>query len=350
METSPLFQELLAKGYLDADDVLRVRREVFEDGGVSRHEVDAVFRLNQECNNSDETWREFFVDEMTYYFIYQTQPRGYMSDGNAQFLIDELSREGRQVGAAELELVVSIIHRAHHCPESLIVFALNAVKDSVLHPETSSLGKGRTPGVITGLDVQVIEAAIHGTGGGGSYTVTEREASLLFELSETTFGIENAESWPQLFAKGVGNYLLFPPTMVPQVASAEEILERREFFTERAKGGSFLKNLGSALARPNLGESFGALDLFGTKAKKEAEQRRSVREQAKPVLSGQEATWLISKVGARRSPELTDDDRALLAFIRERASSIHASLDPLMKQAGLDGARLEPGQRDHSAA
>ncbi|MFQ5380789.1 MAG: hypothetical protein ACE5EF_04070 [Dehalococcoidia bacterium] len=350
MDTSPLFERIAAAGRIDADDVLALRREVFEDGGVSREEARAVFELNRACAEKDESWLDFFVDELTYYFIYQAPPRGYMSEENARFLIDEVTRDGRKLGAAELQLVVNVIDRAHHCPETLVAFALEALKDGVLDPASCSFGRGRAPGVVTEADTELIRSIIHGSGGGGSYTLTRREADLLFELSRSSDAATNALAWRELFAAGVGSYLLFPAVDVPEVDSAEEIMERRAWFASQAKSGSFLKALGRALASPDFDEAARSLDFFGRHSKEQEATRAARDAQRHAVVNEEEAAWLLAKLDPAAGRTLSEDEKALLAFVRSRADAVHVSLEPLMEKAGLGAPKPSPCHRSHHAA
>jgi len=350
MDRSPIFERIEAGGRVDGSDVLALRREVFEDRGVSREEVRSIFRINQTCAEKDESWRDFFIDELTFYFIQQVTPRGYLSEENARFLIEGVTRGGHKLGAAELGLVVNIVENAHRCPETLLVFALEALKDGVLDPASCSFAAGREPGVVTEADVELIRSLVHGTGGGGSYTVTRREADLLFELSRSSDSEANTESWRELFAAGVGSYLLFPAADVPEVESAEAIMERHAWFASQAKSGSFLKALGRALASPDFGEAIRSLDFFGRRARREREERKALRAERHAVVNEEEAAWLLAKLGPAGGGELSEDERALLGFVRARADAVHVSLEPVMERAGLGAPRPSSCRRGHSAA
>lgn len=47
------------------------------------------------------------------------------------------------------------------CPEELVPFEMNAVRDSVLSPETAIYGSNRPPAVIGAADVEVIRRVIY---------------------------------------------------------------------------------------------------------------------------------------------------------------------------------------------
>ena len=56
------------------------------------------------------------------------------------------------------------------------------------------------------------------------------------------------------------------------------------------------------------------------------------------AVRGGEARWLTERILNDRL--IRDNERALLAFIRQAASAIHPDLQPLLKKAGLTPARL----------
>lgn len=335
MNRDDLIKELLAKRSIGADDVLRLRQDVFKDGVVDRTEVEAVFELDTVCENKDRAWDEFYVDELTYYFVFQVEPRGYVGDENAQFLIDQIVRDGRIAGPTELGLLINIVDSANSCPQHLISFVLEAVKDSVLSPDTAAYGRGRRAGVITPVDVELVRAAIHAGGGSGTYTVTRPEADLLFDLNDATTETENADSWREVFVKGVGSYLMYP-LKAPSVPSANEVVSRNEWFQERPTYSGFLRGLGSALRDFDVMESMREVDLFGTRRAREGAEREKAQAQEAMIresIDEGEAQWLKSRLD-RQGP-VTENERALLDFIKRNAPRIPSSLDELFAKAGL---------------
>ena len=193
-------------------------------------------------------------------------------------------------------------------------------------------GRGRKAGVITPLDVEVIRAVIHGGGGLGAYTVTRREADLLFELNDATVEAGNTESWREVFVKGVGSYLMFP-LAAPVAVAAEEILRLDASLEQRRTYLTHLRELGQGLRdfeAGEIGEWVGELDLFGTRRAREKvarEQARAREERARASIDEAEATWLIDRLD--RDDALTDNERALLVFIRQNSPQIHPWLDKL---------------------
>ena len=76
------------RGAIGADDVLKLRREVFRDGVVDPVEARDVFRLDHACATKDPAWTQFYVDALTDFFVWQANPKGYVDQELGRFLIE----------------------------------------------------------------------------------------------------------------------------------------------------------------------------------------------------------------------------------------------------------------------
>ena len=65
----------------------------------------------------------------------------------------------------------------------------------------------------------------------------------------------------------------------------------------------------------------------------DGEAREAKIAYERETIDEEEARWLIGRV--KRDGVLHENERALLAFIRNTSPNIHASLEPLLKEAGL---------------
>ena len=330
MPPSDLVATLCAKGSLDAADVFRLRQEVYSDGVIDKAEAEAVFELERMCRSKAPEWLAFFVDELTYYFVFKAQPRGYVSEENARFLTDQVISDGRINGPTELELLIDIVSSAHSCPEELVVFVLDAVRESVLSPDTAAYDPDRAAGVIDAVDVEIIRRVINAGGGGGSYTVTRREADLLYDLNRATSQSDNVKGWRDLFVKGIASHLMFPLGS-PDVPDVERILEYEAWRDQRPSFGRFLLALGSKLNLAGFKEGWSEIDAFGTP--RERGEARLQESMARESIDESEAEWLISR--AAENDVLDDNELALLEFIKRESPQIHPSLVDLMAKAGV---------------
>jgi hypothetical protein len=341
MSEAAVFQDLVDQicnsGTISADDVLALRRQVFPDGVVSAEEAEAVFRLDHACQEKAAEWTRFYVDALTDYFVWQSKPRGYVNDAQARALIDNIERDGRIDTMSELELLLNAVHWCVACPAELSQLALSAVKDSVLSPESAAYGSNRPPAVIAPADVELVRKVIYAPGSPGGFTVTREEAEILFALERATIAEENAPAWPDLFAKGVANALMFPRGAA-QAPDAEEALRRERWLEERGSVGNLLLGAGNALATGNVPvrEAFKEADVFGShraQEMREKEDARVTEALAREAIDAEEAQWLIAQFG--KAAGFSEGERQLLAFIKANSPSIDPALQPLIDEAGV---------------
>ena len=332
-----LVDRLLAKRSVSDDDVLALRGAVFRDGVIDQGEAEMVFRLERECPEKGDTWSRFYVDALTDYFVWRREPRGYIDEPTARFLIDRLMDDGHVAGETELALLVNIVHWSKAGPEVLRLFALEAVRDSVLCGATAVYGKVRRPRVIDPVDMEIIRKVVYAESSEGGFTISRREAELLFALNHATLTADNDPGWRDLFAKAVGNYLMFPQRP-PEVPTAQEELRREHWLRERRGVGGFFRDMGRAAGRRDvsLSAAWDELDLFGRRSRRDLEEREAERaseaSQREAVDEG-EARWLLERLS--EDGRIDDNERALLRFIRENATAIHPALEPVLEQVGV---------------
>ena len=277
------------------------------------------------------------MEALTDYFVWQAKPRRYVSEESAQFLIENILSDGRINGTTELELLVNVAYWCESCPETLALFALRAVKESVLTPETAVYGSNRPPAVVGPGDIEVIRRTIYAPGSPGGFTVTQREAELMFELNNATIAAENASGWGDLFVKAVANFLMFPRGG-PIVPSADEVMSHERWLKERHGVGDLLANIGKSAARLDIPfrEAWDAVDPTGAaqaERDRAADEARTKEALARESIDADEAEWLIGQINA--DGVLHENERQLLVFIRENAHHIDPILETYMAQAGV---------------
>lgn len=333
-----LAEEILSNG-IDADEVLRLRKEVFGDGIINRDEVNLLFHLNQRATEgNDEAWEDFFVEALSTYFVWKQKPEGYLSDEDTAFLVEHITRDGKIDDLTEFALLINIVGRLRVAPEEVIVLALEGVKETVLGGGTVRFGpERRLPNVIDPADVGLIRSVIYAGGGGGSLTISRREAELVFELNDRTVEKENAPEWQTLFVQAIANYLMFP-SGAPEPPDREEAGRRERWLEERRGTGALLKETMSSLNTHLFGRVLGeTVDAFRSTddAMAQAERLATTEAYARETIDGAEAAWLLAQI--KKDGILHDNERALLAFIKENSPRIDASLDGLFAEAGLGG-------------
>lgn len=335
--TQNIVDQIISLGVITADDVAVLRREMFSDGIVDRDEAETVFKLESACPERDEAWKRFYVEALTDYFVWHTNPRGHVSEGNARFLVHNVMHDRRIDGETELELMVNIVTKAEAAPVMLKVFVLEAVRDSVLNAETAVYGNVRTANVIDPVDIEILGKVIYAGSSGGGSAVTRREAELIFDLHRATANNDNAPECRDLFVKSIANYLMFP-LGAPETPTVEEVQRREGWLNERRGARGLLRGLARAFVRGDVsvGESWSAVDPTGARSKREAEMREQheARDAAnREMIDEDEAEWLRHQVGDQ--DPVHENIRALLRFIKQNAPMVHRSLDPLFGRAGI---------------
>ena len=228
------------------EDVLRFRREVFQDMIVSRAEAEGVFALNNAVSETSKAWNDFFVEVMVDYCVNQAKPRGYMSDNNADWLQAQITKDGRLDENSELELVIKVIERASEVPPSFAAFALDQIATAVLEGNGALLNDAELkPGVIGAPEAALLRRVMYGVGAEGRLAVSREEVEVLFELNDKTIETENHPEWTDVFIKAVACHLMAAGGY--QVVDRKEAMRREEWLddTEVDVAGMLSKTLSS---------------------------------------------------------------------------------------------------------
>jgi hypothetical protein len=193
------FTAALKSGHrITADDVLAVRRAIWPDGRVSDSEAGFVFDLNRLIEEPSPEWRAFFLDALTDYVVNQKAPRGYVDEANADWLINEVDRDGEQVSRLEIELVVKVVERALNCPARLRTWALAELEDAVARGSKN----------VDADECALLRRLVFAPGGEGALVVGKDEAEALWRIKDACLDSDNAPEWKTLFVQAVGNHLM----------------------------------------------------------------------------------------------------------------------------------------------
>lgn len=294
-----------ADRHISADEILELRRAGWADGRIKRGKAEAIFATQHTIADPSAEWSDFFVEAIRQFVLEGSEPRGFADEEEAQWLIAQIRKDGRVCSMTELELLTSIIEKAHNVPESLKAFVLEVIEDAVM----MGTGATRCGGTLSDTHVTEAEArfmrrVIFGSASDRPAAVSRREAEMLFRIKDAVEGADNAPEFKRLFVQGVGNYLMGFAHQNAQL-SAERQMELEAFVEDNeARVGAFL----SAMARqaPN---AFGV--VFGKKAGPDYAQRAALEAE----VTSEGRHWLDGKIAANG---ITDAyDRALLEFIAE---------------------------------
>jgi hypothetical protein len=332
-----LDESLRATGRIEGQHALQLRRMIYSKGNVSRKDAEILFKLDRACSKKDPGFAALYVEALTDYFVWQSEPKGYVTPELGKFLIDNVAGDGHVERKTELELVLNVVHWARQCPEEVVSLVLEAVRQSVLLSRETPFGANRARAAIGAGDVAILRKALHAPAGDGSLLITRREAELLFDLNEATAAGDNDPAWADFFSRAIANHLVNHMD-APVVPDRDEAARRERWLDERGSIGQLLGGVAGALARGDIPfeDVWAEIDPTGAAAaRKEAEaeaiatRKRLSREQ----VNADEAKWLAERI--LRDGTIDENERALLAFLKKDSPSIDPALDPVFKRAGL---------------
>ena len=169
-----LDETLRASGHIESQHSLQLRRMIYAKGSVTRKDADILFKLDRACSQKDHSFAALYVEALTDYFVWQTEPKGYVTPELAAYLIENVAADGHLERKTELELVLNVVHWARSCPDNVVTLVLESVRQSVLLSRDTPLGANRPRAAIGAGDVAILRKALHAPAGDGSLLVTRR--------------------------------------------------------------------------------------------------------------------------------------------------------------------------------
>ena len=294
-----------ADGLISAAEILALRRECWRDGVIGPEEAEAIFRVNDRIHLQSAEWTDFFVEALGEFIVHAADPRGYVSDARAEWLLERLGHDGRLETMAELELLVRVLEKATNVPERLKACALAAIEEAVAHGTGPTRDGGALqPGRVTEAETWLLRRAIFAQAGDGPARVSKAEADMLFRLKDAALDGENAPDWQRLFVQGVGNYLTAYAGYAP--LSRERAGELETFMADTTSG------VGGFMARMARSDVEGGFAQLWTRS--EARDHAALVARDAEVTTDENA-WLQGRIDANN--QLDAFDKALLAFLAE---------------------------------
>lgn len=139
--------EITENGWISADHVLRLRRALYQAGGIDRDKAACLFRLNRRVLASDSAWVEFYVEALTDFFHWRNGSDNLLPEDAERMLLEWLGPRPNVKDPAELRLLLNLVFRTNGCSERFRSFVLKAVEHGVLSSEHALLGGAAvTPG------------------------------------------------------------------------------------------------------------------------------------------------------------------------------------------------------------
>ena len=307
MHFADIAQRAAADGTISADEILRLRQAGWADGKMTRGEAEAIFAAQRAVTHPSNEWSDFFVEAIKQHVVEGSEPRGYASEEEARWLIEQVKADGRVCSMTELEVLTRIIEKAQQVPQVLKSFVLDVLEQAVL----TGTGPTRSGGElsdkhVTEAECMLIRRTIFGSGGDRPAGVSRSEAEMLFRLKAATDLSANAPEFKRLFVQGVANYLMaFTPDSAQM--DRDRMLELEAFMNDTDHGTSQFVGKMFGASPSSFGKIFG-------KRKPVAPMRADRVEEAHDVTTD-EQDWLDAQIHA--DGEVDDYERALIAFIAE---------------------------------
>ena len=325
MADSEAVKAILARGQITADDVRKLRFSVFWKGVVTPDDAEMVFALNRRLEtNADPSWAPFFVEALTDYVVFQAEPRGYISQENADWLIARCAPNGQVDSACEFELLVKALERAQLSPVKLVTFVLEQVKWGVIGPR-GYVGTCHAcePGVVDRAETELVRRILFAFGGDGNIAITRQEAGVLFDINDATVEAKNDPAWSDLFVKALANFLL--ATSGYQVPTRQEALRREAWLDSPTPGvGAFMSQM--------LAGSLSAVWDACTQGTLDGEPRHSspsgLTIDPEPLSTAEDARWLAERM--QRDHVMRNDEVALINFLKDKQAFLHPKLLPVL--------------------
>ncbi len=203
-----LAEQAMADGGISPQELLGLRREGWGDGAIAPDEAEALFVINSHLESRSPEWTDAFVEAVVEHLIAGGNPRGYLSQKQADWLVSQIDADGKVESMAELELLAHLFERAAFVPESLKNYALHQIEQAVLTGTGPTRDGGSLKaGNVSEAECRLLRRFIFSSGGDRPGAVSQGEAEMLFRIKDATLGASNAKEWPLLFVQGAGNFL-----------------------------------------------------------------------------------------------------------------------------------------------
>src|SRR5690349_8562356 len=132
MHFADVARQAAADGAISAEEILALRRAGWANGVMEPDEVEAIFALNDALAEPTAEWSDFFVEALGEYLVNGTDPKGYVTEENAAWLIARIDADGALDNLTELELLMRVLERGVNVPKRLKDYVLAQIERTVL--------------------------------------------------------------------------------------------------------------------------------------------------------------------------------------------------------------------------
>jgi hypothetical protein len=287
---------------LSEEDAYRYATHMYRNNVKSLSDAGALFEMNTKLAGTDVSWDRLFVGALKDYVLSQSDPKNWVTEEEASWLIASIDRNEGPPIATEVDLLLQIIRYAEGFPDHFGYFTLQMACARI-----TRIGKAYAE------DVERVRRALIVPVGDSQTWITAAEADLLLRTNDAIAFAANDPSWNDLFARAIANHLF--ARAHPEPLSEGDVLSRDHWVGDmRPEPGTFLDDVRSSFLE---GRWFAPLSESESKAEIAREVAREAAHRATDIGTDDEASWFLKCVGTERSVSLAE--RALLDFLKLEA-------------------------------
>lgn len=320
------FGEILARGSLRETDIAKL--SAIDARQLTPDDVQALFALHVQCLVKDVGWSDWFIGIVSDYVVHTAEPQGYLTEENAQWLIDQAARSGWVETRTELDLLIDVLESARWVPRSLIAFGLSQVRRAVVAGDGPLRpGQPRALGLLFDEEIEIMRRMIYAFGGDGSMALTRSEVEILFDINAALDKTRINTAWTELFVKAVTNVMLAASGY--GVPTREEALRSEAWHDERSE--TTPEAIVNAIVKSGLD---GVVEAYRVQTPVEQALSRLEREY-RNIITGEDVTsddasWLTEWLG--RSDALTMNEIALVDYLAKVPVTVEPELQEVLER------------------
>jgi len=302
MQFGPLAADGLIDGAISEDAVLALRRQIWPAGIVDAAQAEDILAINEDVLTPSSAWTTFFVEAISEFLISTGNPRGSLSQTQADWLILQMDRGGQVPSPAKIALLVHLLEKMDHAPATLKSYILTQIERAVVS------GDG-----ISAEECALLRRVIFTHGNSGPAHVNADEAGMLFRIKDATLGADNAPEWTTLFVQGIANYLQSWQGLTTPVALKERAQDPAP--TRRATDmNREVRTSANGLVSAVRGRGFGGAGGFGRRRTDGPVRDVVAEDRAEYRVSRDNQQWLDDRLPA--DGDLDAMEQALMVFMR----------------------------------
>jgi hypothetical protein len=316
----------------DSGTIPGLRRAIYSKEKVTRDDLLELLKVGRgAAAEQSGDYSDLLSEVATDLLVRQADPAGYISAGDAAWLMAQLADGGGLSCRAEFAMLVDVLRFAVSAPPALTAFGVREVEKAILSGRRTATGEAdHAAGIVTKEDVAALHSLVFAATEGSSLHVTRESAEALFDIAHATAAAANDPGFDDMFAKSVGNYLM--GVAFHWTAPAAEVRERQQWADRPASFGDFFSTLEKGLTK-----SFGKLStatkrvddidegVFGQENAADAAEIQSAG-----AIDAAEADWVAAHL-TREGP-LSQAEKSLLAFLAREAASMPPALRALIEK------------------